>query len=111
MAEEKTITEGLNIPENFYEIAEKIISKNLRTNETVHECILNSIEIIREYEFGKCDSDISPYEKKLFFAGFVLGIRTIQNGLENAKKKAFENLMIDLFSGFKGPGDTENNQK
>jgi hypothetical protein len=109
MADEKTITGGLNIPEDFCEIAEKIISENLRTNETVHECILDSIERIREDEFGKCDADISPYEKKLFFAGFVLGIRTIQNGLENAKKAAFQNLMEDLLSKFKGPEDTEKN--
>jgi hypothetical protein len=107
MSEEKTITEGLNIPENFCEIAEEIISENLRNNQTIHQCILDSIERIREDEFGKCDADISPYEKKLFFAGFVLGIRTIQNGLENAKKAAFQNLMEDLLSRFKGPEDTE----
>ena len=111
MAKEKTITEGLNIPEIFCEIAEEMISENLRKIETVHECILESIERIREDELGKCDSNISIYEKKLFFAGFVLGIRTIENELENAKKKAFENLMVDLLSRFKGPEDTEDTEK
>ncbi len=93
-----TITGGLGIPDDFCQIAEQTIDESMSNNETVSDAIIEAIKKIREDEFGECHVNLSPYEKKLFFAGFVLGVRKVHVEIENAKQKVLGGIMGDILS-------------
>ena len=100
MGKETTITGGLKIPDSFCDIAENIIAKNLNEKNSVSDIILASAKSVREEALGECDIELSEYEKKLFFSGFVLGIRKIENDMNNAKKQIVGDLFGKILKDF-----------
>jgi hypothetical protein len=100
MKSETTITEGLEIPDSFCETAENIISKNLNEKNSISDVIIAAAKEVREESFGECNVELSEYEKKLFFSGFVLGIRKVENDMNNAKKEILGGIFGKLLKDF-----------
>jgi hypothetical protein len=100
MKNETTITEGLQIDDLFCEKVDMIISRNLNEKNLISEVIIASANEIREESFGECNVELSEYEKKLFFSGFVLGIRKVENDMNNAKNEMLGGIFEKLLKDF-----------
>ena len=100
MKNETTITEGLQIDDLFCEKVDRIISRNLNKKNLISEVIIASANEIREESFGECNVELSGYEKKLFFSGFVLGIRKVENDMNNAKNEMLGGIFEKLLKDF-----------
>jgi len=100
MKSETTITEGLQIDDSFSEKADRIISRNLNEKNLISDIIIAAANEIREESFGECNVELSEYEKKLFFSGFVLGIRKVENDMSNARKEMLGGIFGNLFKDF-----------
>lgn len=73
MEKEKTISEALNISDEWVVENESRIEDALLEMETVSDCMENLIMQIKTEEFGKGDYEISDYERKILFAGYLIG--------------------------------------
>jgi hypothetical protein len=69
----KTITGGMGLKSSFVESAQEIIKKSLKKTSYVSDALLDIAEKIREDSLGEVYLEISEYEKKLIFIGFIAG--------------------------------------
>ena len=89
-----TVAEGLSLNEEWALVNRHRTEKELESNSTVSDTILNMISNMREEELGD-KSEISAYEKKLTMMGFHLAqiiLQKQQNAVGEALHKALGTL-------------------
>ena len=71
--ENQTITGGLGIKEEYFDIAKDRVLKKLKDLDTVSDALESVAEEVRDEEFGDSNFRVSEYEKKLILTGFIMG--------------------------------------
>jgi len=71
--ENETITEGLGIKEEYFDIAKERVLKKLKDLDTISDALESVAEEVRDEEFGDSNFRVSGYEKKLILSGFIMG--------------------------------------
>lgn len=92
----RTITGGMGLENSFSKFAEGMIMESLEETSYVSDALLNIAERVREDSLGEVNNNLSEYEKKLIFIGFVAGEM-------RASSQIAEQLeMLQKLSGMKG---------
>lgn len=110
MDTKSTITGGLGIPDSFAEKADEIVHESLKQNETISDALIQIAKEVREDSLGECDASVSDYEKRLIFSGFVLGIKRVDIGLNQAKNAAFSDFLGEFLKAFGKSSETEDDE-
>lgn len=110
MSSKSTITGGLGIPDSFAEKAEDVVLDSLKKHDTLSDALIQIAKDIREDSLGECDASVSDYEKRLIFAGFVVGIRKVERDLNQAKKEAFSGFIGDILKAFGESKETDDDE-
>lgn len=100
-----TISEGLGVTEEFFEMALDIAANSINTNNLLSDAIMETALSVREEDLGECNTDLSSYEKKLVLTGFILGLKKIERDQEMIMK----NSIMGIIGGFPGSilGDSD----
>jgi hypothetical protein len=93
----ETVMGGLGIPDEFATKSDEIVINRLKSNERVSDLLIDVANDVREESFGDCDTNLSDYEKKLIFSGFNVGIKIMENAMNQKANEALSGLFGSLF--------------
>jgi hypothetical protein len=102
----ETITQGLGIPDSWFDQKVDDIIRIWKNNEKVSEALEEMTQFIKDEEFG---TEIAPteYEKKLILAGYVCGQAASHANQETEKKMEMLSMMAKLL----GMGDLDKGEE
>lgn len=83
----ETITQGLGIPDSWFDGKVEDITRIWKNNEKVSEALEEMAQEIKNEEF-ETQIPVTEYEKKLILAGYVCGQAAVHAEQEAEKKEA-----------------------
>jgi len=92
-----TITEGLGIPDEFHEKGERIVKNALSSNSTISDLLIEVANGVRDESFGEFNEEISEYEKKLIYSGYISGIKIIEYDM-NKRNEILGGFLGSIFN-------------
>lgn len=69
-----TISECMGLTDHDWDSTQELAQSIMKKEELISDALLKSANEIKSDEFGKGDWGISPFEKKLLVAAYVIGI-------------------------------------
>lgn len=93
-----TITGGLGIPDEFHEKGETIVKNALPSNSSISDFIIAVTKEVREESLGECNVEISEYEKKLIYSGFISGIKVIEHSMNKKRNEILGGFLGSIFN-------------
>ena len=103
--ENETITGGLGIKEEYFDIAKDRVIKKLKDLDTVSDALESVAEEVRDEEFGDSNFRVSEYEKKLILSGFIMGC--VRSEAHMSQKMDELKMVMSLMAMSKQVGTSE----
>ena len=103
--ENETITGGLGIKEEYFDIAKDRVLKKLKDLDTVSDALESVAEEVRDEEFGDSNFRVSEYEKKLILSGFIMGC--VRSEAHMSQKMDELKMVMSLMAMSKQVGTSE----
>ena len=103
--ENETITGGLGIKEEYFDIAKERVLKKLKDLDTVSDALESVAEEVRDEEFGDSNFRVSEYEKKLILSGFIMGC--VRSEAHMSQKMDELKMVMSLMAMSKQVGTSE----
>ncbi len=91
----ETITQGLRIPDSWFDGKVENITRIWKKNEKVSEALEEMAQEIKNEEF-ETQIPVTEYEKKLILAGYVCGQAAVHAEQEVEKKAEMLSMMAKL---------------
>jgi len=82
-----TVSEGLKIEQGWFEKTQEVCVKSLSNEETVSDTLESVGKWVRDEELSS-DHELTRYEKKLLFAGMIIGSMHTEARIESERKKS-----------------------
>jgi hypothetical protein len=93
----ETVMGGLGIPDEFATKSDEIVANRMKSNDKISDLLIDVANDVRQESFGDCDTNLSEYEKKLIFSGFNVGIKIVENSMNQKANEALSGLFGALF--------------
>lgn len=103
--ENETITGGLGIKEEYFDIAKDRVIKKLKDLDTISDALESVAEEVRDEEFGDSNFRVSEYEKKLILSGFIMGC--VRSEAHMSQKMDELKMVMSLMAMSKQVGTSE----
>ena len=103
--ENETITGGLGIKEEYFDIAKDRVIKKFKDLDTISDALESVAEEVRDEEFGDSNFRVSEYEKKLILSGFIMGC--VRSEAHMSQKMDELKMVMSLMAMSKQVGTSE----
>ena len=103
--ENQTITGGLGIKEEYFDIAKDRVIKKFKDLDTISDALESVAEEVRDEEFGDSNFRVSEYEKKLILSGFIMGC--VRSEAHMSQKMDELKMVMSLMAMSKQVGTSE----
>lgn len=103
MSEKKqTVYEGLGISEDWDAINERKLKNDLTDTDTVSDAMESAIRRIRESEFGESSNEVSEYEKKIIYSGWMMHSIMSEARMGSLSGPLMGSILGDILGRMKG---------
>ena len=103
MSEKKqTVYGGLGISEDWDAINERKLKNDLTDTDTVSDAMESAIRRIRESEFGESSNEVSEYEKKIMYSGWMMHSIMSEARMGSLSGPLMGSILGDILGRMKG---------